>query len=107
METAAVHALQDDDVAARIDDAARDSDLGSRAFSMAVAIILRAPSWVRRLASAMYMESPVRGNCGPCSHHHQGRGAADDAAVARQTAIILGCEAIAALDRHGPLRHFS
>jgi len=32
--------------------------LALRAFSMAVAIILRAPSWVRRLASAMYMEVP-------------------------------------------------
>ena len=32
--------------------------LASRAFSMAVAIILRAPSWVRRLASAMYMKFP-------------------------------------------------
>ena len=58
--------------------------LASRALSMAAAIILRAPSWVRRLASAIYMErwrlwkqrrivgQPCRGGKGVRSYSRSG-----------------------------------
>ena len=54
VEAAAVHALEHDDVAARIGDRDRDRDARLRALAIAVAIIFLAPAWVRRLASATY-----------------------------------------------------
>jgi hypothetical protein len=56
VELAAFHALEQHEMAARVDDGDGDASFASRARLIAVSMILRAPAAFSRLASEMYID---------------------------------------------------